>query len=130
MIALLSRIVRGVGRLLDPLCVGSQGLIDRLLKRVVVPEKNEGDEGFAVDTDYAILQQEPLRARILLRSISIAIAIAVMWAAVSRIDEVTRGEVGVVFLPANCRSCRVSTAVSCPKSSSERGRLLIPSRSF
>ncbi len=96
MIALLSRIVRGVGRLLDPLCVGSQGLIDRLLKRVVVPEKNEGDEGFAVDTDYAILQQEPLRARILLRSISIAIAIAVMWAAVSRIDEVTRGEGRVI----------------------------------
>ena len=37
-----------------------------------------------------------MRARILLKSVGIALAIAIMWAAVSRLDEVTRGEGKVI----------------------------------
>ena len=70
--------------------------IDAWLTRMAIAEKEREQQGFAADTDYAILQQEPLRARILLKSIGIAFAIAIMWAAVSQVDEVTRGEGKVI----------------------------------
>lgn len=81
---------------LEAVRVRVQPRIDGWLNRVAVAEKEREQQGFAADTDYAILQQEPLRARILLRTIGIAFAIAVMWAAVSHIDEVTRGEGKVI----------------------------------
>ena len=73
-----------------------QPRVDNLLERMAVAEKEREQQGFAADTDFAILQQEPLRARILLRSIGMAFTIALMWSAVSRIDEVTRGEGKVI----------------------------------
>lgn len=73
-----------------------QPRIDAWLARMTVSEKEREQQGFAADTDYAILQQEPLRARVLLRTIALAFVIAVTWAAVSRIDEVTRGEGKVI----------------------------------
>ena len=73
-----------------------QPRVDNLLERMAVAEKEREQQGFAADTDFAILQQEPLRARILLRSIGVAFTIALMWSAVSRIDEVTRGEGKVI----------------------------------
>ena len=73
-----------------------QPRVDAWLSRVEVAQKEREQQGFAADTDYAILQQEPLRARVLLKTIGVAFAIAVMWAAVSRIDEVTRGEGKVI----------------------------------
>ena len=81
---------------LEAVRVRLQPRIDRWLASAAIVEKEREQQGFAADTDYAILQQEPLRARILLRTIGIAFAIAVMWAAVSRIDEVTRGEGKVI----------------------------------
>ncbi|MDR1709310.1 MAG: HlyD family type I secretion periplasmic adaptor subunit [Candidatus Accumulibacter sp.] len=51
---------------------------------------------FVLDTDYAIIQQEPLRARIVLVMTALALAVAIAWASVSRIDEVTRGEGKVI----------------------------------
>ena len=44
-----------------------QPRVDNLLARKAVAEKEREQQGFAADTDFAILQQEPLRARILLR---------------------------------------------------------------
>ena len=73
-----------------------QPSIDAWVERVGVARKQAEQQGFEADADFAILQQEPLRARILLRSIGIAVAIGVMWAAVSRVDEVTRGEGKVI----------------------------------
>ena len=81
---------------LERVRVGVQPRVDAWLARMAVAEKQREQGGFEADTDYAILQQEPLRARILLRSIGIAVAIGVMWAAVSRVDEVTRGEGKVI----------------------------------
>ena len=81
---------------LEVVRVRLQPRVDAWLGRMAVAEKEREQQGFAVDTDYAILQQEPLRARVLLKTIGIAFAIAVMWAAVSRIDEVTRGEGKVI----------------------------------
>ena len=81
---------------LEAIRVRIQPRIDSWLSRMAVAEKEREQQGFAADTDYAILQQEPLRAKILLKTIGIAFAIALMWAAVSQIDEVTRGEGKVI----------------------------------
>ena len=81
---------------LEAVRVRIQPCIDAWLERSAMASKEREQQGFAADTDYAILQQEPLRARIVLRTVGIAFAIAVMWAAVSRIDEVTRGEGKVI----------------------------------
>ena len=81
---------------LEAVRVRIQPHVDGCLSRMAVAEKEREQLGFAADTDYAILQQEPLRARVLLKTIGIAFAIALMWSAVSQIDEVTRGEGKVI----------------------------------
>jgi hypothetical protein len=55
---------------------------------------NEPD--FVADADLYMIQQEPLRARVLLKSASSSSRIFIMWAAVSQIDEITRGEGKVI----------------------------------
>ena len=92
LIAVGRRLIGG----LEAVRVRIQPYIDAWLERSAMAGKEREQQGFAADTDYAILQQEPLRARIVLRTVGIAFAIAVMWAAVSRIDEVTRGEGKVI----------------------------------
>lgn len=81
---------------LEAVRIPLQPSVDRWLARMDVAQKEREQQGFAADTDYAILQQEPLRARVLLRTVGVAFAIALMWSAVSRIDEVTRGEGKVI----------------------------------
>ena len=83
-------------KVLEAVRVPLQPSVDRWLARMDVAQKEREQQGFAADTDYAILQQEPLRARVLLRTVGVAFAIALMWSAVSRIDEVTRGEGKVI----------------------------------
>ena len=83
-------------KVLEAVRVPLQPSADRWLARMDVAQKEREQQGFAADTDYAILQQEPLRARVLLRTVGVAFAIALMWSAVSRIDEVTRGEGKVI----------------------------------
>lgn len=58
------------------------------------PERPEKD--FVQDADFVILHQEPLRARVLLKSVMIVLALFIMWSAVAEIDEVTRGEGRVI----------------------------------
>ncbi len=69
---------------------------DRWLANMESAQKEREHRGFEADADYAILHQEPLRARVLLKSLGIAFALFVMWAAVAQIDEVTRGEGKVI----------------------------------
>ncbi|AXS79268.1 HlyD family type I secretion periplasmic adaptor subunit [Dechloromonas sp. HYN0024] len=69
--------------------------VERLLGRL--PSREEIDVvDFATDADLAMLRQEPLRARVLLRSIGIVFAVFILWAAVAKLDEVTRGEGRVI----------------------------------
>lgn len=51
---------------------------------------------WAGDADWARLQQEPLRARSLLRLAAGALFMLLIWAGFAQIDEVTRGEARVV----------------------------------
>jgi membrane fusion protein, adhesin transport system len=58
------------------------------------PAEQELD--WAGDADWAQLQQEPLRARWLLRVALVVVVLLVVWASWAEIDEVTRGEAKVV----------------------------------
>ncbi len=58
------------------------------------PDLPEPD--FVADADYYIVQQEPLRARVLIRSLAVVFLIFTMWAALAQVDEITRGEGKVV----------------------------------
>ncbi len=58
------------------------------------PEARDAD--FVQDADNFMIHQEPLRARILVKTILIAVALFVMWAAVALVDEITKGEGKVI----------------------------------
>lgn len=69
--------------------------VERILGRLPNKEDIEAVD-FASDADLAMLRQEPLRARVLLRSIGIVFAGFVLWSAFAQLDEVTRGEGKVI----------------------------------
>lgn len=69
--------------------------IERILGRLPGREEVEVVD-FATDADLAMLRQEPLRARALLRSTGILFGIFILWAAFAQLDEVTRGEGKVI----------------------------------
>ena len=62
----------------------------------LTPETQRETADWAGEADWAQLQQEPLRARALLRVAALLVVLLLLWAAWARIDEVTRGEGKVV----------------------------------
>lgn len=54
------------------------------------------DADFVQDADYFMIHQEPLRARVLVKTILIALALFIMWTAVAVVDEITKGEGKVI----------------------------------
>ena len=48
------------------------------------------------DTEWALLQQDPPRARLIVRGSAVILVLLLAWAALAPIDEVTRGEARVV----------------------------------
>ena len=65
-------------------------LLDRVFAKWIPPRPDES-MGWAADADWARLDQEPLRARYLLRSIVIILLLLVLWASFATVNEVTRG---------------------------------------
>ncbi len=59
-------------------------------------DPNAPETDFVQDADYFMIHQEPLRARILVKTILIAIALFVMWTAVALVDEIAKGEGKVI----------------------------------
>lgn len=94
----MSRLKTVTGRVqawLEGIAEKSAPHVEKVLGRL--PNKEEIEVvDFATDADLAMLRQEPLRARVLLRSIGIVFAVFVLWAAVAQLDEVTRGEGKVI----------------------------------
>ena len=70
-------------------------LLDRLFARWIPPRPEES-QGWAADASWAQLDQEPLRARYLLRSIVVILIALLLWAAFATVDEVTRGSGKVI----------------------------------
>ncbi len=73
----------------------SRPLLDRIFARWIPPRPEES-QGWAADASWAQLDQEPLRARFLLRAIIIILIVFVVWAALATVDEVTRGSGKVI----------------------------------
>jgi len=94
----MSRLKTVIGRVqawLEGIAQKSAPHVEKVLGRL--PNKEEIEViDFATDADLAMLRQEPLRARVLLRSIGIVCAVFILWAAVAQLDEVTRGEGKVI----------------------------------
>jgi adhesin transport system membrane fusion protein len=59
-------------------------------------EKERPEPDFVADADLYMIQQEPLRARVLLKSGIVVLSIFIIWSAVAQIDEITRGEGKVI----------------------------------
>ncbi len=59
-------------------------------------EPGRKDQDFVQDADYFMVFQEPLRARILVKTILVAVALFIMWTAVALVDEITKGEGKVI----------------------------------
>lgn len=96
--ALAQRFLGVVGRVrnwLEVIRLRVQPSVDRWLADWKEnPEIREAD--FVKDADYFIIHQEPLRARVLVRSILIALALFVMWTAVALVDEITKADGKVI----------------------------------
>ncbi len=84
-----------IHRLLDSIRARFQPWLDKWLASWK-SDPDAGDSDFVQDADYFMIHQEPLRARVLVKTILIAMALFVMWTAVALIDEITRGEGKVI----------------------------------
>jgi membrane fusion protein, adhesin transport system len=70
-------------------------LLDRLFSRWVPIDKHD-QRDFAIDAEWARLQEEPLRARALVWWTFALLVVLTIWAAFAEIDEITRGDGKVI----------------------------------
>ncbi|MBT9514590.1 MAG: HlyD family type I secretion periplasmic adaptor subunit [Acidovorax sp.] len=84
-----------IGRAVKTGGAASDSLFGRMVKRLTPTGAAESLD-WADDADWARLQQEPLRARALLRLAVLFLLLLVLWAAYAELDEVTRGDGKVV----------------------------------
>ncbi len=80
---------------LEAIRVRLQPYLERWL-RAWQAEKERPEPDFVADADLYMIHQEPLRARVLLKSGIVVFSIFVIWAAVAQVDEITRGEGKVI----------------------------------
>ncbi|MBN8411365.1 HlyD family type I secretion periplasmic adaptor subunit [Halomonas cupida] len=83
----VGRVSRSGGKVFRP-------FIDRLFARRVSASHLNRD--WASDADWARMQQDPLRARLMLYMVVVAIICVIVWACFAPIDEVTRGSGRVI----------------------------------
>jgi adhesin transport system membrane fusion protein len=69
--------------------------LDRLLVPWI-PRENKEELDWVSDADWARIQQEPLRARFILRWIGGILVVLLLWAGFAKVDEVTRGQGKVI----------------------------------
>lgn len=66
------------------------------VNRWLTSDSEQSDSDFVRDADRFMLQQEPLRARILVRALLTVFVLFVVWAALVEVDEITRGDGKVI----------------------------------
>ena len=84
-----------IGRWLNKIGLPVTHLIDKIYARWLDP-LHEQPKDWVTDSDWAKLQQEPVRARALLRVIALILVLLIVWAAFAQLDEVARGEGKVI----------------------------------
>ncbi|MCK0506735.1 HlyD family type I secretion periplasmic adaptor subunit [Aromatoleum anaerobium] len=85
-----------VGDVSERVAQPARPLFGRFFARLIPPPPADDGLDWACDADWARLQQEPLRARMLLRVVAGVIVLLLLWAGFAQVDEVTRGEAKVV----------------------------------
>jgi adhesin transport system membrane fusion protein len=86
---------RRIQKILERLRVRLQPAFDRWLSGWRTdPDRPEAD--FVADADYYMIYQEPLRARILVKTLIVVVAVFILLAAVTKVDEITKGEGKVI----------------------------------
>jgi adhesin transport system membrane fusion protein len=86
---------RRVRDLLERIRLKLQPAVDRWLSGWRTdPDRAEAD--FVADADYYMIYQEPLRARILVKTLLVVLAVFIILAAVTKVDEITKGEGKVI----------------------------------
>jgi membrane fusion protein, adhesin transport system len=71
-----------------------QGTGSKGLARDPADQKELQD--FVADADTALLQQDPLRARAIIKAVALIFLLLLLWAAFAEVDEITRGEGKVI----------------------------------
>ncbi|MCC4115440.1 HlyD family type I secretion periplasmic adaptor subunit [Aromatoleum toluclasticum] len=70
--------------------------LDRIFARFIPDASANGRLDWAADADWALIQEEPLRARMLLRVVALGLVLLLLWSAFASVDEVTRGDAKVI----------------------------------
>ncbi len=83
------------GGLIKKASRGGDAAFGGLVKRLT-PVQADDKLDWAGDADWARLQQDPLRARGLLKVVALALLVMIVWAGFAAVDEITRGEARVV----------------------------------
>ena len=76
-----------------------RGLVRRLMDRLFAPwmqDATDAPYNWEQDSHRAFLEQQPLRARALLYGVGMVVVALVIWSALAKIDEVTRGQGKVI----------------------------------
>jgi adhesin transport system membrane fusion protein len=95
MISRLLSVLNWIHGVLEAIRVRIQPKADHWLSRWKdAPGASDAD--FVRDADRFIIEQEPLRARVLLQTLFVVILLFVVWAAIVNVDEVTKGDGKVV----------------------------------
>lgn len=87
--------VKGFHGGMEAIRIRLQPRFDRWIDKWQSPEDPVAAE-FAADADNFIVQQDPVRARVLVKTLLIVLALAIMWATVATFDEITKGEGKVI----------------------------------
>lgn len=84
----LGKVGHGAARVGDP-------VFGPIVRRLT-PIEDRAQADWGSEADWAVQQQEPLRARLILRVTAVLLIALLVWASVASLDEVTRGDAKVV----------------------------------
>lgn len=84
-----------IGQLLDKLGIPASRLIEKAFARWL-SFRDIQQKDWVTEADWARLQQEPVKARFILRAMAWIFLLLFIWAALAPIDEVSRGEGKVI----------------------------------
>lgn len=87
------------GRWVQHLSAATDRVFGPLLGRIIGargPAEATAAADWGAQADWALTEQEPVRARSLLRAAAVAVAVLLLWAGFAPLDEVTRGQGKVV----------------------------------
>ncbi|MDR1854552.1 MAG: HlyD family type I secretion periplasmic adaptor subunit [Azoarcus sp.] len=85
-----------VGKVSSRMAAPVRPVLDRFFDALLPALPSSDDLNWGDEADWARLQQEPLRARRLLRWVVLVVVLLLIWAGFAKIDEVTRGEGKVI----------------------------------